>query len=196
MRLVLAGRRHQRRAHGVTSARACSATASPSGFRAWSVGSLEGVTADAVWQVLPFFLVGFVLALALGPALNAIALGDQLASALGAGDRIRVVGILATTLLCGAATAVAGPVAFIGLLVPHAVRPFTGPDNRWLLPFSMVAGAILRARLRRRGPAAAVALGARGVRGDRGDRRPRLHPHRASPPAGPAVSTLSVPACP
>ena len=97
-----------------------------------------------VWQVVPFLAVGIVLALALGPALNAIALGDQLASALGAKvGRVRVAGILATTLLCGAATAVAGPIAFIGLVVPHMVRAFTGPDNRWILPFSMVAGAVL-----------------------------------------------------
>ena len=54
-----------------------------------------------------------------------------------------MIGILATTLLCGAATAVAGPIAFVGLVVPHAVRAFTGPDNRWILPFSMVAGPIL-----------------------------------------------------
>ena len=65
-----------------------------------------------------------------------------------------MLGILATTLLCGAATAVAGPIIFIGLVVPHAVRAFTGPDNRWILPFSMVAGAILVLALRRhRAPA-------------------------------------------
>ena len=144
VRLVLAGAAISAVLTGLTSAVVLSNSIAFRGFRAWSVGSLEGVTADTVWQVLPFFVVGFVLALALGPALNAIALGDHLAAALGAKvTRTRVVGILATTLLCGAATAVSGPVAFIGLLVPHAVRPFTGPDNRWLLPFSMVAGAIL-----------------------------------------------------
>ena len=123
----------------------CSATASPS--------RASGPGRSARWRGSPptrsgrccrSSSSGSRLALALGPALNAIALGDQLAAALGAKvTRTRVLGILATTLLCGAATAVAGPVAFIGLLVPHAVRPFTGPDNRWLLPFSMIAGAIL-----------------------------------------------------
>jgi iron complex transport system permease protein len=144
VRLVLAGAAISAVLTGVTSAVVLTNGIAFKGFRAWSVGSLENVTADVVWQVLPFLVVGFVLALALGPALNAIALGDDLASALGAKvTRIRLVGIVATTLLCGASTAVAGPIAFIGLLVSHAVRAFTGPDNRWLLPFSMVVGAIL-----------------------------------------------------
>lgn len=144
VRLVLAGAAISAVLSGVTSAVVLTNGNAFRGFRAWSVGSLEGVSASAVWQVLPFLAVGFVVALALTPALNAIALGDQLASALGARvTRTRLAGILATTLLCGAATALAGPIAFVGLVVPHAVRAFTGPDNRWLLPFSLVAGAIL-----------------------------------------------------
>jgi iron complex transport system permease protein len=129
---------------GVISAVVLSNGIAFNGFRAWTVGSIQNVTSAVVLQVTPFLVVGFVLALALGPTLNAIALGDQLASALGARvGRVRVAGIIATTLLCGAATAVAGPIAFVGLVVPHAVRAFTGPDNRWILPFSMVVGAIL-----------------------------------------------------
>jgi len=144
VRLVLSGAAITAVLSGVISAVVLSNSIAFNGFRSWSVGSLENVTADVVWQVVPFLAVGIVLALALGPALNAIALGDHLASALGAKvGRVRVAGILATTLLCGAATAVAGPIAFIGLVVPHMVRAFTGPDNRWILPFSMVAGAVL-----------------------------------------------------
>jgi len=144
VRLVLAGAAVTAVLTGATSAVVLTNGIAFNGFRAWSVGSLDAVTSDVVWQVLPFVVVGSVLAVALGPALNAIALGDQLAAAMGAKvARIRVVGILATTLLCGAATAVAGPITFIGLVVPHVVRAFTGPDNRWILPFSMVAGAIL-----------------------------------------------------
>jgi iron complex transport system permease protein len=114
------------------------------GYRSWSVGTLQNVTATVVWQVLPFLLVGFILALSLAPSLNALALGDHMASALGAKvARIRIIGVIATTLLCGAATAVAGPIVFIGLIVPTMVRMFTGPNNRWILPFSVVVGAIL-----------------------------------------------------
>lgn len=143
-RLVLAGAAVTAVLTGAISAIVLTNGIAFNGFRAWSVGSLENVTSEMVWQVLPFLVVGFVLALGLAPSLNAIALGDHLASALGANvTRIRVLGILATTLLCGAATAVAGPIIFIGLVVPHAVRAFTGPDNRWILPFSMLVGAIL-----------------------------------------------------
>lgn len=144
VRLILAGAAITAVLTGVISAVVLGNTMAFNGFRAWSVGSLEGVTAPVVWQVLPFLLVGFALALSLAPSLNALALGDQMASALGAKvARIRVVGILATTLLCGAATAVAGPIVFVGLVVPHMVRAFTGPNNRWILPFSLVCGAIL-----------------------------------------------------
>ncbi len=144
MRLVLAGAAITAVLTGVISAVVLTNSIAFNGFRSWTVGSLQHVDSNVVTQVVPFLVVGYVLALFLGPALNAIALGDQLASALGARvGRMRVIGILATTLLCGAATAVAGPIAFVGLVVPHAVRAFTGPDNRWILPFSMVAGAIL-----------------------------------------------------
>jgi iron complex transport system permease protein len=144
VRLVLAGAAMTAVLTGVISAVVLSNGIAFNGFRAWTVGSIQNVTSAVVLQVTPILVVGFALALALGPALNAIALGDQLASALGARvGRVRVAGIIATTLLCGAATAVAGPIAFIGLVVPHAVRAFTGPDNRWILPFSMVVGAIL-----------------------------------------------------
>jgi iron complex transport system permease protein len=144
VRLVLAGAAVTAVLTGVISAVVLSNGIAFNGFRAWTVGSLQNVTSAVVLQVTPFLLVGFLIALALGPALNALALGDQLASALGARvGPVRVAGIVATTLLCGAATAVAGPIAFVGLVVPHAVRAFTGPDNRWILPFSMVCGAIL-----------------------------------------------------
>jgi len=144
VRLVLAGAAVTAVLTGAISAVVLANGIAFNGFRSWTVGSLQHVTAQMVWQVLPFLAAGFVLALALAPSLNAIALGDHLASALGAKvARIRVVGIVATTLLCGAATAVVGPITFIGLVVPHMVRAFTGPDNRWILPFSMVAGATL-----------------------------------------------------
>ena len=144
VRLVLAGAAVTAMLTGLISAVVLTNSIAFNGFRSWTVGSLQHVDASVVAQVVPFLLVGFALATFLGPSLNTIALGDQLASALGARvGRVRVAGIVATTLLCGAATAVTGPIAFVGLVVPHAVRAFTGPDYRWILPFSMIAGAIL-----------------------------------------------------
>jgi ABC-type Fe3+-siderophore transport system permease subunit len=113
-------------------------------FRFWVVGSLAGRGADVAWQVGPFVVLGLVLALVNSPALNLLGLGEDIARGLG--QRIwlaRVVGLTAITLLCGAATAACGPIAFVGLVVPHAVRAVTGPDHRWLIPCSGLAGAAL-----------------------------------------------------
>jgi iron complex transport system permease protein len=97
-----------------------------------------------VLAVAPFIAVGLVLALASARSLNAIALGDDLARSLGAGVvSTRVLTVVAVTLLCGAATAAAGPLVFIGLMVPHAVRWLTGPDQRWILPFCLVLSPVL-----------------------------------------------------
>ncbi|WP_245161078.1 iron ABC transporter permease [Blastococcus sp. CT_GayMR16] len=113
-------------------------------FRFWVVGALAGRGAEVSWQVGPFIAVGLVLAVANAPALNLLGLGEDVARGLG--QRIwpaRVVGLGAITLLCGAATAAAGPIAFVGLVVPHAVRAITGPDHRWLIPCSGLLGAAL-----------------------------------------------------
>ncbi|MDK3255370.1 FecCD family ABC transporter permease [Blastococcus capsensis] len=113
-------------------------------FRFWVVGSLAGRDAAVSWQVAPFLAVGLVLALVNAPALNLLGLGEDVARGLG--QRIwlaRAVGLAAITLLAGAATAAAGPIAFLGLVVPHAVRALTGPDHRWLLPCSALLGAAL-----------------------------------------------------
>jgi ABC-type Fe3+-siderophore transport system permease subunit len=113
-------------------------------FRFWQVGALAGRGAEVAWQVGPFIAVGVVLALANSPALNLLGLGEDVARGLG--QRIwlaRVVGLAAITLLCGAATAACGPIAFVGLVVPHVVRALTGPDHRWLVPCSALLGAAL-----------------------------------------------------
>ncbi|MET8811173.1 iron chelate uptake ABC transporter family permease subunit [Streptomyces sp. NPDC004549] len=113
-------------------------------FRFWGVGSLAGLPLSVLTDVLPFLAAGALLALGLSGPLNALALGNDTARSLGAGvRRTRVLGLLAVTLLCGAATAAVGPIAFVGLAVPHLARAFTGPDHRWLLPYSMVLGAVL-----------------------------------------------------
>ncbi|TWH22012.1 FecCD family ABC transporter permease [Prauserella rugosa] len=113
-------------------------------FRRWQVGSLSGRYYDVLVPVLPFIAVGIVAALLLVRPLNALAMGDDLGRALGAHpDRIRVAGAVAITLLCGAATAAVGPIGFVGLAVPHVARFIAGPDQRWVLPYSLVLAPTL-----------------------------------------------------
>ncbi|HEU0256702.1 MAG TPA: iron ABC transporter permease [Microbacteriaceae bacterium] len=113
-------------------------------FRFWQVGALAGRNWGVIAPVLPILLAGAALALATGPTLNGLALGDDAARSLG--QRVgwsRAVSALGVTLLCGGATALAGPIAFVGLVVPHAVRAVTGPDYRWILPGAALAAPSL-----------------------------------------------------
>jgi iron complex transport system permease protein len=113
-------------------------------FRFWQVGSLAGRDLGDVGRVSPFLLIGCVLALLLGRWLNTLSLGDDLARGLGAHVGLaRGVSAAIVVLLCGAATAAAGPIGFIGLTIPHVARLITGPDYRWTLPFSMLLAPIL-----------------------------------------------------
>ncbi|NED71378.1 iron chelate uptake ABC transporter family permease subunit [Streptomyces sp. SID9944] len=113
-------------------------------MRFWTVGSLASATNATIVQVLPFLLVGTLLALLLARPLNALAMGDDTARALGANlNRTRALAMLAATVLCGAATAACGPIVFVGLMVPHVVRSFTGPDLRWVLPYATVLSPVL-----------------------------------------------------
>ncbi|MFE4464319.1 FecCD family ABC transporter permease [Oerskovia sp. NPDC056781] len=113
-------------------------------MRFWQVGSLAARGSTVVWQVLPFVTVGLVLALALARSLNGLALGDDVARGLGQDvTRTRVVAGIAIVLLCGAATAAVGPVAFVGLVVPHVARYVVGLDYRWVLPYAAVAAPVL-----------------------------------------------------
>jgi iron complex transport system permease protein len=108
-------------------------------YRFWAVGSLAGRDTAIAESVTPFVLVGALGALACGPALNALALGDDVARGLGQRvGRARAACAAAVVVLCGAATAAAGPIGFVGLVVPHVARAITGPDYRWILPYSMV----------------------------------------------------------
>jgi iron complex transport system permease protein len=112
--------------------------------RFWLAGSLSGRPLDTLWPVLPTLLLGIVIALAVAPALNALALGDDSAQALGVPvTRIRLAGGIAVVLLAGSAVAVAGPIAFIGLAAPHLVRPLLGGDHRLLVPGCLIAGPLL-----------------------------------------------------
>ena len=114
------------------------------GFQLWQVGGVGGASFDNITHVLPFLLTGLVLSLGSARALNSLALGDDLAAGLG--ERValvRATAAIGAVLLCGAATAVAGPIAFVGLIVPHVCRLLVGVDHRWLLPFSALLGAAL-----------------------------------------------------
>lgn len=95
--------------------------------------------------MLPFIVVGLLIALASTPALNLLSLGEDVARSLGTNVvTTRVIGIAAITVLTGAATAACGPIAFVGLIVPHIARAVTGPDYRWLVPYAgLLGGALL-----------------------------------------------------
>lgn len=113
-------------------------------FRFWQVGSLGRADVGDVAQVLPFLVVGGVLAVLCARGLDALALGDDVAVGLGQNVRtVRGLAAASAVLLCGTATAIAGPIAFIGLVMPHLARVFSGPSHRWLLPFSAAFGASL-----------------------------------------------------
>lgn len=113
-------------------------------FRFWQVGGLAGRDWSVVLAGLPFLAAGAVIVVGAGRALNGLALGDDVARGLG--QRVglsRGVTAFGVVLLCGTATALAGPIGFVGLVVPHAVRLLSGPDYRWILPLSLVLGPCL-----------------------------------------------------
>ncbi|WP_180900743.1 FecCD family ABC transporter permease [Martelella soudanensis] len=114
------------------------------GIRAWQIGGVGGATFARIVPVLPFLLLGLVLALISARKLNAMALGDELAAGLGENVALgRGIAALAAVLLSGATTAICGPIGFVGLVVPHVCRLIVGVDHRWLLPFSALGGAVL-----------------------------------------------------
>lgn len=113
-------------------------------YRFWQVGSLANRSLDGLTSVLPFVGVGLVLALAAGRVLNALALGDDVARGLGQDvTRGRLLVVLAVVLLCGSAVSLVGPIAFVGLVVPHVARAVVGPDYRWLVVLSVLLGPLL-----------------------------------------------------
>ena len=114
------------------------------GIRSWQIGGVGGATFERILPVLPFLAAGFAISLLSARKLNSLALGDDLAAGLG--ERVataRAVAALGAILLCGATTAVCGPIGFLGLIVPHLCRLLIGVDHRWLLPFSAISGACL-----------------------------------------------------
>jgi iron complex transport system permease protein len=114
------------------------------GVRSWQIGGIGGASFDAILPCLPFLVVGLILCLLSARSLNLLALGDDAAAGLGA--RVawaRGAAALGAVLLCGATTAICGPIGFVGLVVPHVCRLLVGVDHRWLLPFCALTGGIL-----------------------------------------------------
>lgn len=113
-------------------------------YRFWVAGSLTARGTDAVVALAPFLAAGFVLAFAATRTLDLLALGEDTARGLGQHvGRGRAQVIVAVVLLSGAATALAGPIVFVGLVVPHLVRPIARGDHRWLLALALPVGAAL-----------------------------------------------------
>ncbi len=113
-------------------------------IRFWLAGSLAGRDMGLFLHLLPALAVGMVLALAVGSRITTLALGEDVAAGLGQHTTaVKLAAAASVTLLAGGAVAVAGPIGFIGLVIPNAVRPLVGVDYRWVLPYSAVTGALL-----------------------------------------------------
>lgn len=139
--LALAGMAISYLLQGITSALVLTDQESLNAYRFWKVGSIAIDDPGVAWQVLPLLLVGIVVALGNAPSLNALSLGEDVARSLG--HRVawaRRLGIVAIAVLVGGAVALCGPIGFVGLIVPHVARFFTGADYRWVLPFSALLG--------------------------------------------------------
>ncbi|AZP16767.1 FecCD family ABC transporter permease [Streptomyces aquilus] len=144
VRLALAGTAISAALYGYLQAVMITDQAALGKMRFWTVGSLTSASESTILQVLPFLAGGTILALALARPLNAMEMGDDTARALGANlNRTRALSMLAAVVLCGAATAACGPIVFVGLMVPHVVRSFTGPDLRWILPYAAILSPVL-----------------------------------------------------
>lgn len=113
-------------------------------FRFWQIGGVGGASWDRILVVAPFLGLGALICLLSARGMNSLALGDDMAAGLGVQvGRTRLLAAVGAVILAGAATAIAGPIGFVGLVVPHLCRLLVGTDHRWLLPFSAIAGAAL-----------------------------------------------------
>lgn len=113
-------------------------------FRFWQVGSIGGTSWDEIKMIVPYILVGIVIAIILAPALNAMALGDEMATGLGINVKlVRGVAAFSGVLLCSTVTAFAGPIGFVGLMIPHLMKLLVGQDYRCIVPMSALGGSCL-----------------------------------------------------
>lgn len=113
-------------------------------FRFWQVGSIGSATWENIMIIIPFLIVGFIISMFISGYLNNLALGDEAATALGTNVVMtRTIGALSSVLLCGATTALAGPIGFVGLIIPHIIRLIFGSEMSKMLPLSFLGSAIL-----------------------------------------------------
>jgi iron complex transport system permease protein len=144
IRLTLAGAAMGAVLMGVTSAMMLLRPRTFDHMRGWNAGTLAGRGSDVLLSALPFAATGLLLALVAARSLNGIALGDEAAASLGVSvNRTRAVVVISVTLLAGTATAIAGPIVFVGLMIPHVARWTAGPDQRWILLHTIVLAPIL-----------------------------------------------------
>ncbi|MCT1366016.1 iron ABC transporter permease [Microbacterium sp. p3-SID131] len=113
-------------------------------FQSWQIGGVGGAEWPRIAITAPVLAVGALICFLCARGMNSLALGDDMAKGLGEHVlRTRMLSALGAVILAGAATAIAGPIGFVGLIVPHMCRMLVGTDHRWLLPFSALAGAAL-----------------------------------------------------
>jgi iron complex transport system permease protein len=113
-------------------------------MRTWLAGDLAGINVQTLRSALWAATAGFVLAIWLSPSLNMLALGDRMAQGLGVSLlKTRLLALLAIALLCGAAVSIAGPIGFIGLVVPQLIRRLVSGDLRVMVPLSALCGALV-----------------------------------------------------
>ncbi|SER24202.1 iron complex transport system permease protein [Gracilibacillus ureilyticus] len=113
-------------------------------FRFWQVGSVGSASWSSISTFLPFLIIGLLVGIISASALNALALGDEVATGLGVRTGLwRLAAAFAGVILCGATTALAGPIGFVGLLATHVIRLVLGSDQRYIIPISAITGAII-----------------------------------------------------
>ncbi|MEM7734470.1 MAG: iron ABC transporter permease [Deinococcota bacterium] len=111
-------------------------------FRVWLSGTLAGRDMDTYRWALPWFVSGLVAALIIARQITALAMGEETAAGLGVNTtRIKAVALVSVVALTAASVAVAGPLGFVGLVIPHIVRLFVGSDYRLVVPFSAIVGS-------------------------------------------------------
>lgn len=110
----------------------------------WFVGSVAGRDLDIFWSAAPYMLTALIVACVAARHMNLLTLGEEVATGLGQRTfAIKLVAGVLVVLLAGGSVSVAGPIAFVGIMIPHLTRHLVGPDHRWVIPYSAVLGAIL-----------------------------------------------------
>lgn len=113
-------------------------------FQSWQIGGVGGAEWPRIAVTAPVLAIGALICFACARGMNSLALGDDMAAGLGERVfRTRLLSAVGAVILAGAATAIAGPIGFVGLVIPHMCRMLVGTDHRWLLPFSALGGAAL-----------------------------------------------------